>query len=173
MGQKGNAPGRAVVGIICDEEGKLSQEEADRIREEAEQRERTAWENAVPLEGNRKNILLFPLALSVGRISEAGIGQEREAALTSLYVAFPGMASEVVAELLGTARRSYAKLMREASRGEPIRVWAGCGADEMCGLCWLMEQLRPVGLEKLEVTLVETPGVWEEIKAGHVIYRNS
>ncbi len=45
-------------------------------------------------------------------------------------------------------------------RGEPIRVWGGREPDAACGLHWLAEQLRPLGLERLEITLVELPE-WE------------
>lgn len=39
----------------------------------------------------------------------------------------------------------------------------------MCGLYWLMEQLRPIGLETLDVTLVHLP--WWEKRTDHGITR--
>lgn len=58
------------------------------LQAEAEERERRGWENAVPLEGDRENILCLPLALSVGNISQTGIGAEREKALSLLMGVF-------------------------------------------------------------------------------------
>ena len=123
--------------------------------------ERSGWANAVPFEGNRKNIINFPLALSVGNISEIGIGLERESALSLLMSIHPSMAADVVAELLDTSRKSYATLLEQVQNGESIRVWVGREPDDVCSLYWLMEQLRPIGFEKLDVTLVELPS-WEE-----------
>lgn len=110
----------------------------------------------------------FSLALSVGRISETGIGAEREEALSLMMGIHPGPISHVVNKLLNSARKSYALLMEQAQKGEPIRVWSSHEPDEMCGLYWLMEQLRPVGLEQLDITLVELPE-WEKREDGCIV----
>lgn len=157
--------------IISDDDGMITPEEIERFQREAEERKRSGWENAVLLEGNRKNIINLPLALSVGNISEVGIGLERESALSLLSSIFPSMASEVVADLLNTSRKSYATLMEYAQNGEPIRVWVGREPDDVCGLHWLMEQLQHIGLEKLDVTLVELP-MWETRPDGCIIQYN-
>lgn len=99
----------------------------------------------------------LPLDLSVGHISQTGIGSEREKAIFLLAGTFPDMESQVVEEILDTARKSYAVLLKQAQNGEAIRVWASREPDAMCGLYWLMEQLRPIGLETLDVTLAELP----------------
>ena len=119
------------------------------------------WENAVPFEGKQEDFISLPPALSVGHISQTGIGTEREKAITLLTGAFPDIASQVVDEILGTARKSYAELLKRVQNGEPIRIRASREPDAMCGLYWLMEQLCPVGLEKLDVTVVELPE-WEK-----------
>ena len=165
IGYKGYLGGATGV-IISD--GTVSEEEREKLQRQAEERERSGWENAVPLEGNRKNIVNLPLALSVGSISEAGIGLERESALSLLLSILPDMASEIVAELLDTSRKSYATLLEKVQNGEPIRVWVGREPDDVCGLYWLMEQLRPIGFEKLDVTIVELP-MWETRPDGCVI----
>lgn len=170
IGHKGYLGGAAGV-IISDNDGTAAREEIEKFRRRAEERERSGWENAVPLEGNRKNIINLPLALSVGSISEAGIGLERESALSLLLSILPDGASEAAAELLDTSRKSYAALLEKARNGEPIRVWAGREPDDVCGLYWLMEQLRPIGLEKADVTLVELP-VWETRPDGCIVRYN-
>jgi len=161
--------GGATSVIISD--GTVSEEERLKFQRQAEERERSGWENAVPLEGNRKDIVNLPLALSVGSISEAGIGLERESALSLLLSILPDMASEIAAELLNTSRENFATLLEKAQNGEPIRVWVGREPDDVCGLYWLMEQLRPIGFENLDVTIVELP-MWETRPDGCVVQYN-
>ena len=100
------------------------------------------WGECYTVGGNRKDIVNLPLALSVGNISEAGICLERESALSLLLSILPDMASEIVTELLNTSRKNYATLLEKAQNGEPIRVWVGRDPDDVCGLYWLLEQLR-------------------------------
>ena len=65
IGHKGFLGGATSV-IISD--GTVSKEEIEKFQHQAEERERSGWENAIPLEGNRKDIVNLPLALSVGNI---------------------------------------------------------------------------------------------------------
>ena len=170
IGHKGYFGGATSV-IISNDDEMISQEEIEKFQRQAVEREQSGWANAVPLEGNRKDIINFPLALSVGNISETGIGLEREAALSLLMSIHPSMASDVVAELLDTSRKSYATLLERVQNGEPIRAWVGREPDDVCGLYWLIEQLRPIGFEKLDVTLVELP-LWEERPDGSIVQYN-
>lgn len=164
--------GSATAVIFANEDGEqnatIPQAEIEKFQREAEERERRGWENAVPFEGKRENIVNLPLALSVGHISQTGIGTEREEAISLLTGTFPDIASQVVEEMLDTARKSYAELLKQVQNGEPIRIWASREPDAMCGLYWLMEQLRPVGLEKLDVTVVELPE-WEKRPDGCIV----
>lgn len=163
--------GGATAVIIANEDGKedaaVTRAEMERFRREAEERERRGWENAIPFEGKREDIISFPLALSVGQISETGIGEEREKAISFLVSVYPDIASQVVKDLLDAARKGYAALLEGAQNGEPIRVWVSREPDSVCGLYWLMEQLRPLGLETLDVTLVDLPA-WEERPDGTI-----
>lgn len=114
------------------------------------------------------NIINLPLALSVGTINEAGIGPEREKAISLLMGTFPSIAFQVVNGILNTAHKSYDMLVEQVQKGEPIRVWVSREPDTVCGLYWLMEQLLPLGLEKLDVTLVELPE-WERTPDGCIV----
>ena len=167
IGHKGYCGGATSV-IISNDDGTITQEEIKKYQFQAEERERSGWEHSVPLEGNRENIINLPLALSVGNISETGIGLERESALSLLMSIHPSMASDVVAELIDTSHKSYATLLEQIQNGESIRVWVAREPDDVCGLYWLMEQLRPIGLEKLDVTLVELPS-WEARPDGCIV----
>ena len=164
--------GGATAVIFANEDGEqdaaFSQAEIEKFQREAVERERQGWENAVPFEGKREDIINLPLAMSVGHISQTGIGTEREEAISLLTGTFPDIASQVVEEILDTARKSYDVLLKQVQNGEPIRVWASREPDTMCGLYWLMEQLRPIGFETLDVTLVELPE-WEKIPDGCIV----
>lgn len=164
--------GSANAVIIANENGEqdaaIPQAEIEKLQREVEEHERRGWENAVPFESNREKIINLPLALSIGNISETGIGSEREEALSLLMGTFPDMASQVAGELLNTARKSYDVLLKQVQNGEAIRVWVSREPDAMCGLYWIMEQLRPIGLETLDVTLMELPE-WEERPDGTVV----
>lgn len=164
----GGATAVIFVGENGEQDTTIPQAEIEKFQQEAEERERRGWENAVPFEGTRENIINLPLALSVGNISDTGIGAEREKAISLLMGTFPDIASQVADELLNTARKSYNALLKQVQNGESIRVWGSREPDEMCGLYWLMEQLRPIGLEMLDVTLVELPE-WEERPDGTII----
>lgn len=164
--------GGATAVIFANEDGEqdaaFSQAEIEKFQREAVERERQGWENAVPFEGKREDIINLPLAMSVGHISQTGIGTEREEAISLLTGTFPDIASQVVEEILDTARKSYDVLLKQVQNGEPIRVWASREPDTMCGLFWLMEQLRPIGFETLDVTLVELPE-WEKRPDGCIV----
>ena len=54
IGHKGFLGGATSV-IISD--GTVSKEEIEKFQHQAEERERSGWENAIPLEGNRKDIV--------------------------------------------------------------------------------------------------------------------
>ena len=164
--------GGATAVIFANEDGEqdaaFSQAEIEKFQREAVERERQGWENAVPFEGKREDIINLPLAMSVGHISQTGIGTEREEAISLLTGTFPDIASQVVEEILDTARKSYDVLLKQVQNGEPIRIWASREPDTMCGLYWLMEQLRPIGFETLDVTLVELPE-WEKRPDGCIV----
>ncbi len=113
------------------------------------------------------DILSFPLSLSVGNISENGIGAEREKALSLLWGMYR-LTPRDVKDILNKPKKHYSLLLERARDGEPIRVWSGRDPDELCGLYWLMEQLRPVGLEKLNVTLVEPPA-WRKRSDNSIV----
>lgn len=157
--------------IISEDNTSIPQEDAENLLHQAKEEEQMGWKNAVPFEGNRDNILSFPLALSVGSISEKGIGNQRKSVLSRLFSTFPHIADDITAQLIRNSEKYLETLIKQAQNGEAIRIWAGHGADDICGLHWLMEQLRPVGFEKLNITLVELP-LFAEKQIGSIVYYN-
>lgn len=61
--------GGATAVIFANEDGEqnatIPQAEIEKFQREAEERERRGWENAVPFEGKREDIINLPLALSI------------------------------------------------------------------------------------------------------------
>ena len=134
-----------------------SDTEIQRIMWHAEKWERRNWEEAIPLNTDRKDILCFPLALSVGGIIEDEIGEKRQAALQMLTSIYPDEARKAARDMLETAKKNFKELCSRVKNGEAIRVWTSDNPDDACGFCWLMEQLRPIGLENLDLTCVKLP----------------
>ena len=93
------------VGVIAtDEKGRpVSPEETARLQRETEEKERRRWAEALPLEGDPRDILPLSLALSVGPIDEEGIGPLREETLTRLLSIYPE-GQQTAAEILAAAR---------------------------------------------------------------------
>lgn len=142
------------LGIIAtDEDGRLlSPEEIAPLQREAEEKMRRNWAEALPLEGDPRDILPFSLALDVGPIDEEGIGPLREETLTRLYALYP-QGQQAAREMLTAARRHLENVLSRAA-GEPLRVWVSPSPAEACGLCWLLDALRPLGWENLELQIV-------------------
>ncbi|WP_454940333.1 DUF3658 domain-containing protein [Evtepia sp.] len=163
--------------FYCREEGEapLSPEEEARLRAAErrwQQEEAQGWAESLPLPGQLRDILAFPLAHSVGEITEEGIGPQREAALRKVMGVCPALAAEATQTLLARGRASLEALLTRAGAGEAVRVWTGPGPDDACGLAWLAQTLRPLGLEEVSVTQVVLPDFWER-PDGTVIRWNS
>lgn len=146
--------------IIVGEDGEnqaSNQEEIQKMIRESEEKERRNWEKAIPLETNRKDILCFPLALSVGEITESGIGEQREAALKKLMSIYPNNIKPAALEIDRHCKKSLKELFKRTEKGEAIRVWTSDIPDEACGFCWLIDQLKSIGFENLDITYVKLP----------------
>lgn len=146
--------------IIVGEEGESlasNQEEIQKMLREHEEKERINWEKAIPLEIARTDILCFPLSLSVGEITEPGIGEQRKSTLQKLMSIYPDNIKPAALEMTDTAKKSLKELFDRAKKGEAIRIWTSDTPDEACGFCWLIDQLKPIGFENLDITYVKLP----------------
>ena len=116
MGKGEYIGGASSLVVLRDsEDGEQPGEEEElEILRQFEERERRGWEQAVPLEGSRRDILCFSLALSVGEINEDGIGEKRKAALSQLLHVYPRESEQAVRDLLGSARESLQLLQQES-----------------------------------------------------------
>lgn len=146
--------------------------EIEAARFEAEERERCAWERAVPIGGSAADVYCFPLALSFGRIAEADFWEQRRLALEQLTACWPENTG--IDRWIFRAQKNLASLL-ERCADEPVRIWTSDSPDEACGAYWLLSKLVKracaVHLVKLpheelrEDTLLEYHG-WGEIEPG-------
>lgn len=173
---KGKYSGGA-VSVCCLGDNPPSPEELEQAQRKAEERCQKEWEQAVPMGGKASDIYSFHLALSVGEISEEGIGPQRAAALQKLFSVYPpDIAADAAAGLQEASQAALPDVLERLSNGEAVRIWYSDQPDELCGLYWFMAQLPkdhgPVFLVKLpawvrrgENTLCR-PNGWGEIAPG-------
>ncbi|MGN0980563.1 MAG: DUF3658 domain-containing protein [Candidatus Avoscillospira sp.] len=161
--------------IVSHEDGSPATEaEIEAARREAEEQARKDWEQAVPMDGRASDVFGFPLALSMGDISEDVPGPQRQRELRRLYDSvFPGEPGRA----FWTGLEENLKTVRDrAASGEDVRIWYSDNPDELCGLYWFLTQLPKthgrVWLLKLpdwevraDGTMAEATG-WGEVAPG-------
>ena len=82
---KGKYRGSAIsVFMRCEDGSVPSSDEMKEAQLQAQEQERIAWENAIPLGGKSSDVYCFDMALSVGDISDNGIGEQRKNVLKKM-----------------------------------------------------------------------------------------
>lgn len=152
-----DAVSSAIIVGAAGESQSQNQEEIQKMVMESQNKERINWENMIPLEIERKDILCFPVALSIGEITEQEIGKQRESAITNLMSVYPEMGNTVALEMLSTAKKNLKELFCRAKKGESIRIWTSDTPDETCGFYWLINQLKSIGFENLDINYIKLP----------------
>ena len=152
-----DAVSSAIIVGAAGESQSQNQEEIQKMVMESQNKERINWENMIPLEIERKDILCFPVALSIGEITEQEIGKQRESAITNLMSVYPEMGNTVALEMLSTAKKNLKELLCRAKKGESIRIWTSDAPDEACGFYWLIDQLKFLGFDNLDITYIKLP----------------
>lgn len=147
----------AIIVGVAEENKSQNQEEIQKIVKESEQKERINWESMIPLEIERNDIFCFPLSLSFGDITEQEIGEQREKALKCLVNFYPDDVKPVALEMLSTAKKNLKELFCRAKKGESIRIWTSDTPDETCGFYWLINQLKSIGFENLDINYTKLP----------------
>lgn len=168
---KGGYLGGAISVIVHHEDGTpATPEEIEQAQKEAEERERRAWESAVPLGGNPDDCFGFSLAFSEGAISDGeDFWENRQRVLARHFSLYPDNWN-VAEELLYRGKNVPDLLFRRAAEGEPMRVWYSDYPEEYSGLCWLMGELsgRPHG----DIFLIKQPS-WEPGEAPDTVVRQT
>ncbi len=169
---KGKYRGGAVSVFIRNTDGtKPTEEEIQAARLQAEEEARRDWEDAVPLESKRDDVYCFDIALSVGDISDDGLGEQRRNVLRwMLSVGYIKDIEHQVDEKMQNTTKALASVMERYGAGEEVRIWYSDQPDELCGMYWFMTQLHTLN-SQTTIHLVKLPE-WEYGKENTVISRN-
>lgn len=116
---------------------------------QVEEEYRKKHENAVPVEGDCRDVVCFPLKLSIGDISEP-FSEKRADFLQSMVLIAGEDFAGIGRELMDTARRSMEKVL---SPSGPVRIWTSRNPDELCGFCHILTLLP----KNADIRVVELP----------------
>ncbi len=171
---KGKYQHRCIGVIVSHVDGsKPTQDEVKAAQREAEEKDRLAWENAIPLGGNSADIYGFNLVLSIGDISENQPGIKRKQTLERLYSNYPNDEGRQVAkEILEKANKDLEMVRERAVAGESLRIWYSNQPDEMCGLYWFMGLLNQWNVHDGQVSIVKLPE-WEADEKENIVRKSS
>ena len=147
FGQGEYRQGCISVFVIHDDGTEATPEEIAQAQRQAEEQERRAWEQAVPLGGNPGDVLGFALNLSVGDISEDVPGPKRQAELLKWYSFVSDDMEEDCVTLLEQAQQALDRIFAASRQGELLRIWYSDTPDELCGFYWLMARLEEAGVQ--------------------------
>ena len=149
-----NIVGSSTGVIFCHPDGREpTPEELEREIARVEEEARIKRENAVQMEGTPRDVVCFPLNLSMGDISEPFSDERAEYLQSTVLIGGPNF-SRIGAELMATARKS---LDRVLATEEPVRIWTSNHPDEACGFCHILSilpedaDIRVLELPRLEV----------------------
>lgn len=147
--------------ISHSDDSEPTEAEIEAAQQEAEEKERLAWENAVPIGGAPADIFSMGLAWSMGSIAEDSAGASRQRVLERLFSIYPDDAgSQAARKMLKMVGENLKIIHRRAAEGEPIRIWYSSQPNEMCGLYWFMAQLKQWGIDNPQINTVRLPE-WE------------
>ena len=106
------------------------------------------------------DVYCFDMALSVGDISDNGIGEQRKNVFKKmLSVCFVEDLDYQVEEKIQKIKTTLTSVIERYVAGEEIRIWYSYNPDELCGMYWLMKQLQPLNCQTT-IYLVKLP-TWE------------
>lgn len=124
----------------------------------------------VVFDGQQTDIYCFSLALSIGDISDDGTGEQRRAVLRHLISVDPSVdLDEQVDESLQKTKEALSVLIERHIAGDAVRIWYSHNPDELCGMYWLLAQIRPLNHQS-PIYLVKLPP-WEYGRENTVISR--
>lgn len=170
---KGSYPSSALaVFMRHSDRREVTEQELREAKRAAEEQERAAWEKAVPLGGHPSDVFAFPLAHSVGDITEDGIGEKRQEVLEHLFRSVWKEDSKA-AEICVKAAEDLLKIQRLLrDENESARLWYSSQPDEICGLYWFLSQLGRWRVPPEKIHIVKLPD-WEYNEKQEVLRKNS
>lgn len=134
------------------------------------EKERNAWEQAIPLGGNASDVFCFAQGLSMGDIFEDSFWEKRKDWLSTFYSIYPhDHVEKWVDKMIKTAQSNLETISKRSAEGESMRIWYSDQPDELCGMYWIMEQISNMDVGG-PIYVVKLPD-WEEGESGTLIQR--
>jgi hypothetical protein len=153
---QGAYSGGCIGVFIYHEDGSApSEAEIETARQEAQERERLEWEQAVPLGGKPEDVLNFGLYLGYGDISEAVFGEKRRKSMQEGIFSSYGSLEKL--GCTSNVEASLQTIFERLARGEGLRIWYGQTPDELCGYCWFLFRLVTAMLSLEHVSSIALP----------------
>lgn len=160
------------ISVRCTDGSQPTRAEMENAQREAEEKERLLWERSTPVGGNPADVYGFPLALSIGNISEHQPGPARQQVLEWLFSIYPECVGQQAAkELMKQTKDNLSAVCSRAAAGEPLRIWYSSNPDDFCGLYWFMDQLRQANGCNDYISLVQLPD-WITDDNGNVVRKS-
>ena len=130
-----------------------SEEDLEAMQDEWLAEERENWEKAVPLGGKASDIFCFDMVLNIGGIDDSVFEEERK----RVFKRFDYTEIDEIEPRMKKYRQRLIEFCLLVQDGEPVRIWHGQGAEEMCGLLWLCHEMvrRGLPLDKLHLARLE------------------
>lgn len=152
--------GRKVFGVIVghDDGSPATEEEIQRVRRQAQQKQEALDREAIPLGGNAGDVLGLSLGLDMGDIREP-LGESRRALLRRWYPSDGETADLYWQENLESAER-----LRAIGSGDTVHIWVDRTPASACGLLHAASLLKDT---KAAVHVVVLP-FWRERPDGVV-----
>lgn len=149
---KGRYQGGCVGVILRRKDGsEPTKAEIAEAQRKAEEEARRKWESAVPLGGSARDVFGFPLGLSIGDIRTPLCMESRIDAMKTMHGSWNEFLQDLVTEQFRRMNMEIETVRSRIANGEDARIWYSSTPDELCGLYWLMDELRelPEGHGKL------------------------
>lgn len=149
------------VFVSHDDGTEATQAEIDEALREAEARQRSAWEKAVPLGGQPGDVFGLSLGLSFGDIRDPLSVDARLEAFQTLFSFWDPEIEADMRDLIRQTAEDLAQIRRRIAAGEDARIWYSDVPDELCGFYWLMDRLRDLPDGHGTLYAVKQPQFWE------------
>ena len=155
---EGDFKGTGISVVIVKQDGSQpTEEEIKKAQDEAFEKAKREWEQAVPVNVNPDDVFCFDLAWDMGDISESGISEKRLAVFKALYSIYDEDTQKGAQFQYEQAVSDFEKVMKRVSDGEDVRIWYSDNPGESCGMLWFMAEMRSISGYSGKVYTVKTP----------------
>ena len=144
---KGKYSPHTALAVLTEDGKQLSGEELELYKKEKEEKERTQWEKAVPMDIDIRDVVPVNFGLATGDISEDYPAEKRLEYLKNMLSIYPGLERAVSTEKwFGKMQANLDRVLGAVKDNQPVRLWYSDNPDELCGLyhiVYLIDKINP------------------------------